>query len=109
MAAGSNRRLQQTQHQVDEVKFQSESASIIVLQETCVTRRDVLAKAISPLCSEGGAQHRSICFVMLVSSQLMQRRKEMKMHSAGVGEQRAVVSPQRLSADPVLRVWHKSR
>lgn len=67
-----------------------------------MTRRDVLAEAVSPLRSRGGAQRCSVCCVTLVSSQLVQRLKEIKMLSAGAGEPRGVVSPQALSADPVL-------
>lgn len=46
MAAGGNRRLQQTQHQVDEVKVWSDSSVILFLQETYVIRRDNFAKAV---------------------------------------------------------------
>lgn len=42
MAAGSNRRLQQTQHQVDEVKVWSGSSVILFLKQTCAIRRDIL-------------------------------------------------------------------
>lgn len=46
MAAGGNRRLQQTQHQVDEVKVWSDSSVILFLKETYVIRRDNFAKAV---------------------------------------------------------------
>lgn len=61
MAAGGNRRLQQTQHQVDEVKVWSDSSVILFLQETYVIRRDNFAKAVSPSLHEGEAERSSQC------------------------------------------------
>lgn len=57
MAAG-NRRLQQTQHQVDEVKVCSDSNVILFLQETHAIRRDIFAKAVFPSLYEGEAERR---------------------------------------------------
>lgn len=48
MAAGSNRRLQQTQHQVDEVKVWSGSSVSLFLQETCEIRRDIFFQSSFP-------------------------------------------------------------
>lgn len=53
MAAGSNRRLQQTQHQVDEVKVWSGSSVILFLKQTCAIRRDIFSQSSFPFIMKG--------------------------------------------------------